>query len=73
MIDRGEKRPVWNDDDEDEIEVNLNSNNITKKFKSGDSDKISGRQLEEKLRKQVYLDLRFKTCCNQTNIRLFLV
>lgn len=53
VIDRGGKRgAVWSDDDE--CDVSLGKSNITKKFKSADSnrDTISSRQLEDKLRSQ---------------------
>ena len=53
VIDRGEKRPVWSDDEECDREISLGDKNIAKKLRTGDSDTISGRQLEEKLRSQV--------------------
>ena len=53
VIDRGEKRAVWSDDEECDREISLGDKNITKKLKTGDSDTISGRQLEHKLRSQV--------------------
>ena len=52
MIDRGEKRPVWDDADEGDREVELGDKNISKKLKSEDGS-LTGRQLEDKLRNQV--------------------
>ena len=53
VIDRGEKRAVWSDEEECDREINLGDRNITKKLRTGDGDTMSGRQLEVKLRSQV--------------------
>ena len=53
MIDRGEKRPVWDDEDERDRDITLADKNITKKFKCVDGT-VTGRNLEYKLRSQVF-------------------
>ena len=53
VIDRGEKRAVWSDEEECDREISLGDRNITKKLRTGDGDTMSGRQLEVKLRSQV--------------------
>lgn len=52
VIDRGEKRAVWSDEEECDREISLGDRNITKKLRTGDGDTMSGRQLEVKLRSQ---------------------
>ena len=44
---------MWSDEEECDREISLGDKNIAKKLRTGDSNKISGKQLEEKLRSQV--------------------